>query len=216
MSPTREVIIRYKLAARSYRRLGYGFRPDTYRVSYAALETARAAMLAVLGYENVYSYMGEFCNLHERDFPAGIHPIRTADGKYQYSGWQTPIALEKHREALTAQRQRALYLFRMFCLLPVERFLAGWHVQYRGKESDSYFTAMRRINAETGVGYVLTIQHTGMFAQHVHSRRIMDDSELREFFYDLDSPVFQDVYGIERDDPNGKAVIMPEILSLKS
>lgn len=195
---TREAIIRYKLAARTNRR-------QNNRDSYAAMEAARKVMLTAAGYDRAYSYMGEFCNLHERDFPSGIKPIRTADGRYMYSGWTAiPQTAEQFKSQLTSWRKRALHLARIFSLPPVERFMDGLHINYL-KEGKSTSAALRRDGR--GRPYILIMEHADFFDTCVVERRFIGgEPEARTFFHACRNPVFNSVYGVDRHDPDGRGI----------
>ncbi|RWE37435.1 hypothetical protein [Mesorhizobium sp.] len=125
----REMILRYKLAARAVRR---------HEKPYQHLEEARAAMAAALGYTWVYGYLGEFCNLHERDFPNMIRVRPNRDGLYQHHGYMTPVDRATHKAMMQRERARALYLSRTLCLSPVDRFLNGFHICFKDGEKAAF------------------------------------------------------------------------------
>ncbi|RVC71332.1 hypothetical protein EN759_00520 [Mesorhizobium sp. M00.F.Ca.ET.038.03.1.1] len=125
----REMILRYKLAARAVRRR---------EKPYEHLVKARDAMAAALGYTWVYGYLGEFCNLHERDFPNMIRCRPNRDGLYQHHGWMQPVDLATHKAMMRKDRARALYLLRILCRSPVDRFLSGFHVCFKDGEKAAY------------------------------------------------------------------------------
>ena len=195
MTP-RLAIVRYKLAARAYRRR---------KIEYRELESARAVMLASLGYDRAYSYMGEFCNLHERDFPGNIHAAnnpryydergrRMGGGRYyQFSGWHMAITWEEHAANMTRDRERARYLQSMFLLPPVERFIRGWSVVYPGLDGKSYMAAWRP-NSDCGLPYMTVVEIAGMFDRRLRMQPIMGENQARSFFANLPDPAFQENY----------------------
>lgn len=192
MNPTRLAIVRYKLAARAYRR-------DAIR--YSELEAARAAMFKALGYERAYSYMGEFCNLHERDIPSHIKAsarpcyydkAHAAAGRiYRYSGFQQPVDLATHRANCTTARQRSRYLQSIFLLSPVDRFIHGWSIVYLGKDGKGYMTAWRGSSS-----YLTVLETIGMFDRRLEWQGIMSEPEARAFFAGISDPHFQDNYHV--------------------
>lgn len=187
----RLAIVRYKLAARTYRRR---------QSSYEAMAAARAVMLTACGYETAYSYMGEFCNLHERDFPSYIHAkshpetydrAAVAEGRlYRYSGFHRPVDRATHETTATASRRRALELQRTLELDPVDRFVAGWSVWYIGFDGKGYMAKWTRSDF-AGVP-VLRIYECGeFFAVTLRKAPIMDETGARNFFAGLPDPKFQ-------------------------
>ena len=195
----RLAIIRYKLAARACRRLnGYNSTPSAQRTARDNLDKARGAMLATLGYDRVYSYMGEFTNLHERDFPNMISATSSpcyydrhavAEGRiYRHHGFASALTWADHAATMTACRQRALELQRTFERPPVDRFILGWSVIY--PENDRWFMAAWRNNASGG--YLTVIECLGLFEYAPISQDMMNEAGARRFFATLASPKFQE------------------------
>ena len=162
-------------------------------------------MLAALGYDRPYSYMGEFCNMHERDFPGNIRAAnnprfyndggrRMADGRYyQVSGFQMAVTWAEHAANMTRDRKRARHLQSMFMLPAVERFIRGWSVVYGGGDGKCYQAAWRD-GSRFGVPYLTVIEMPEMFVRIPRMQPIMAENEARTFFANLPDPKFQENY----------------------
>jgi hypothetical protein len=161
-------------------------RPFT-RESYAKVEAVREALCAALNYPRVTDHLGEYTNLHERDIPGHKRATRQADGLYRYSGYHTPVTAEQLALELARHEARSIELEKWFLTEPVERFIAGARVLYKGFDEKCYMAQFIRAKV---VPFVRINEIIDLFKYPRRMEPVMGESEARAFFATLPEPFF--------------------------
>lgn len=154
--------------------------------SYAKLEKARAALCQALNYPRVTDHLGEYTNLHERDIPGHRKAVREASGLYRYSGYSCPVPADVLAEQLARYEARSEELEKWFQTEPVERFIAGSRVLYKGFDEKCYMAQF--IRAE--VPHLRINEIVDLFEYPRRMEPIMGEAEARAFFANLPDPFF--------------------------
>lgn len=164
----------------------HAMQPYYTRESYAKVEEARATLCKALNYPRVTDHLGEYTNLHERDIPGYRKAHQVEPDKWNYSGWHSPISAEELAKALAAAEARSEELERWFQTDPVERFIAGARVIYKGFGEKCYMAQFIR----TDVPHLRVNEVVDLFEYPRLMEPLMGESEARSFFARLPDPFF--------------------------
>ncbi|MFI5423147.1 MAG: hypothetical protein ACHQWH_04325 [Nitrososphaerales archaeon] len=172
---------------------------DNRSVSHFDLDDARKALCVTLGYKRVHDHLGEYCNLHERDIPGYIAATRVSllclsdadisQGRnWSYNGLCRPVTYDKLQEMYREAVARSAELERWFMLEPVEKFIGGSPVIYRGLSGDPYIA--RFVPAGRDAVSSVRIEKIDFLTSRFEQQPIMSESEARSFFANLGEVTF--------------------------
>jgi hypothetical protein len=162
------------------------------------MDTARKKLCEALGYKRVHDHLGEYCNLHERDIHGYrdakrvsslcLSPEDEAQGRnWSYNGFCRNITYAELQEMNRVAIARSAELERWFLLDPVEKFIAGAAVVYRGLKDEDWYVA--RFIRGRDVPSV-RIEKGEFFSSHFERQPVMSESAARSFFLNLGQVTF--------------------------